>query len=191
MSQELLKKISAKDVLGNVTDIVRGMVIGETIDAYAVAGKCEGYEKGLSTFGEWIRFIGDFSVINYVTGESLRGAGCHVPNLLEGIIMNGVAEKAEVVASKCTKTSQYFKLGDAIEFAYKVGLTRLVDDVQTGGISYKYKVMPLTELATNDSIAHLTKLLPPPKQKVVAEVVEVTDIDTVAVPEEKPAKAKK
>lgn len=161
---ELKSKLSAKDILGNVLEIVKTLDIDQTVDAYSVAGTCDGYETGVSTYGEWIRFCGDVVGINYLSGEEKRAPAVHMPSVLEKVLMSGIADNAEVVGSKSTKTSTYYKLANRIEFAYKVSLTRNKDN-DDNSVSYQYNVSPLTAVAPNDNLAHLTALLPPAPKK--------------------------
>lgn len=157
---KLLKKISAKDILGNVLDVVKGMEIGTTAEAFAVAGICSAYETGVSTYGSWTRFVGEFQGINYLTGEVCRAPKAHVPEVLESLIMEGIRDRSEVINSKCTKTTQFFGLDSPLEFSFKVSITRLPDN-EDNSISYQYVTSPMVDVAPNDSISHLTKLIMP------------------------------
>lgn len=167
-TMQLLNKLSAKDILGNVMDVVKDMEIDETKEAFAVAGICGAYETGVSTYGDWVRFVGDFQGINYLSGEPCRAPKAHIPDILEQVLLEGLKETAEIVAEKCTKTGKYFKLESDIEFSYKVSVKRLADK-EDGGASYKYIVTPMTEVAANDKLSHLTALIEPPKEEVKEE----------------------
>lgn len=159
---QLSNKLSAKEILGNVLTVVKSMEVGEIREAFGVAGLCTAYETGVSQFGQWVRFCGDLQATNYLTGEIIRAPKAHVPDILEDLIMTGVKEHASIEKTKCTEHTQWYKLRDPIEFAYKVDLERLEDD-DNGAVKYKYITKPLTEVATNDAIGHLTALLEPPK----------------------------
>ena len=154
-------KLSAAEILGNVIQIAKSLEINESIQAYSVAGICEKYETGTSTFGEWTRFMGSFIAINYITGEEIQSGKAHIPNILEEILLSGIASTAKIEAQKEGKSGAVYKLAEPIEFAYVVSLKRLADD-EKGGVNYKYQVEPKTEVKTNDQLGHLTSLLPPP-----------------------------
>jgi hypothetical protein len=172
----LIKKISAKTVLGNIISIVRDVEIGCVIEGYAVAGFCDGYETGMSTYGEWRRFVGDFHVTNYVTGECNRAPACHVPDLLDNILYNSIKDSVTVDASRATKTTKYFGLANRIEFAFKVDIKRLEDD-EKEGIKYEFLVTPLTEIASNDALQHLVNLIPQ-KKLAIAGPSEKSTVDS-------------
>ena len=156
---QLKTKLSAAEILGNVVDIVKNMDIGDKVQAYALGGLCEAYETGVSTFGEWIRFVGEMQALNYTTGEQVRATKAHIPEVLQDLLMAGIRDSAEIVASKATKTTQYYKLATPIEFSYKVDIIRMPDD-EKEGIKYKYVVSPLTDVVENDKLQHLTSLFP-------------------------------
>lgn len=160
---QLLKKLSAKEILGPVHTIVAEMAVGDVKDAYAVAGTCNAYETGTSTFGDWTRFVGDLQGVNYITGEVMRAPKAHVPDTLEAVFLTGIAEHSTVVGEKCTKNTKFYELDKAIEFAYQVRIERL-EDKDDGAISYKYICVPKTEIKQNDGIAHLTRLISPPNE---------------------------
>lgn len=155
---KLVKKITAKDVLENINDIVRAMEVGEIKLAYSVAGIVGGYAKGVSTYGEWTRFEGQIQAVNHLTGEVVRGKGVHMPDVLESTLLDGIADTAEKVESKSKKTETFFAIGADIEFAYDVSIERLEDE-DNGGLSYKWHVNPKTEVSTNDNLSHLVALL--------------------------------
>lgn len=142
---KLTSKITAKDILGgSVAQLVKEILeIGETKLFYAVAGKASSVKSGVSTFGEWNRFDGSITAINYITGECFRGKSVHVPEVLEDILIGGLTQH------------------DEIEFAYEVSIERL-GNKEDGGVSYKYHVDPKSEIKESDDLVHLTNLLTPP-----------------------------
>lgn len=156
-------KLSAKEILGPVANLVKNYEVGEKFDAFALTGKCSAYETGVSKFGEWVRFVGDMYAINYVSGEEIRAESAHIPRVLESLLMNNIGEMASRVDSKCTKDIDHYALESAIEFAFMTQIIRL-EDKDNGAINYKFVVTPLTEVKANDNLAHLTALLPKPTQ---------------------------
>lgn len=157
-------KLSAAEILGNVIEIAKSLEVNESVQAYSVAGICEKYETGSSTYGEWTRFIGSFIAINYITGEEIQSGKAHIPSILEDILLSGIASTAKIEAQKEGKAGAIYKLSEPIEFAYVVSMKRLADD-EKGGVNYKYLVEPKTEVKTNDQLGHLTALLPAPQPK--------------------------
>lgn len=184
---KILKKISAKDVLGNVTDIVVTMAVNEIKDVYSVAGICDGYEQGVGTYGEWTRFVGNFEAINYVDGEVIRSSKAHVPDVMEQLMLDGVKENAEIVQSKSNKDSTFYKLDSPIEFAILVQLKRLPDTDKEIN-NYQYITKPLHEVKRSDAIGHLTSLLPAPKADPQMDIVEESEKPAPTEPEPAPAK---
>lgn len=153
----LVKKLSAKSILGNVIDVVKAMEVGTTQLAYSVVGICSGFEQGSSTFGEWTRFTGDLEATNYITGEVFRASKGHLPEVLQDAILAGIEANTEAKV-KDGKGITTARLKENIEFAYKVSVERKEDN-EDGSISYEYKTEPLTEMTTNDNLSHLQKLL--------------------------------
>ena len=160
---KLVNKLSAKAILENVNEVVRDMEIGERKLAYSVVGICDAYEQGASHLGEWTRFIGDLKAINYITGEEFRAPKGHIPTVLEVALLKGIGENtgAKVKDGKGITTA---KLNSNIEFAYKVSIERKANG-DDGGMNYEYITEPLTEVAVNDNLSRLSKLLdaPPPE----------------------------
>lgn len=187
---KILKKISAKDVLGNVTDIVSTVGVDQTIDVYSVAGICDGYEQGMSTFGEWTRFVGNFEAINYTDGEVIRSSKAHVPDVMEQLMLEGVKENAEIVQSKSNQNSTFYKLDSPLEFAILVQLKRLPDTDKEIN-NYQYITKPLHEVKRSDAIGHLTSLLPPPKENPQMDIVVESEKVAEATAKEEPTPAKK
>ncbi len=148
---KLSKKITAKELLGKTSVFVRENVdVGETAKLYAVAGIAKGIETGVSTFGEWVAFVGQFEATIYHSGEIVRAPKAFVPEPLCTMLMGGLEQN------------------DSIEFAFEVGVTRSEDD-DDGKVSFEYNVHPLTEVSENTGISHLTKLITLPAPKVEAK----------------------
>lgn len=153
----LLKKIGASDLLGPVAKVVREhLEVGDVKNAFGVAGVCNKIETGVSNYGEWTRFIGDFNAVNYLTGEEFRSEKTHVPSVLEAVLLRDL--EALKGASKEMAHSTVTDLSSEIEFAFTVALKRLEDD-EKGGVSYEYVTTPKTEVKANDRISHLSAML--------------------------------
>jgi hypothetical protein len=163
----LLKKIAASDLLGPVAKLVKDtMEVGETRNAFAVAGVCNKIEEGVSQYGEWVRFLGDFNAINYFTGENFRSAKTHVPKVLEDVLIRDLQGLKGSV--KELQNSTVTDLTTEIEFAFVVALKRCEDDAK-GGVQYEYVTTPKTEVKANDRISHLTALIAEPPERVLLE----------------------
>ena len=171
MSVNLVKKLSAKDLLGNIIDIVKGMEVGDVVEAYAVAGICSSYETGTSTYGTWYRFCGELQGINYLTGEVYRSGKVHVPDILETLILEGISENAVINSEKSTKTTTMYDFDTPIEFSFKVSVERL-EPREDKPYGYKYHVRPLTEVAKNDRIQHLVALIEAPMVQTEETLIE-------------------
>ncbi len=165
---QLVKKLSSASILGNINVIVKAMEIGATQLAYSVVGICSGYEQGVSQFGQWTRFTGDLQATNYLTEDVLRAPKAHIPDVLETVLLSGVAGNTEDGVTD-GKGITSFKLKESIEFAYKVSIERKEDN-EDGSISYEYRTEPLTEIAASDNLSHLTKLLDAPKKETKEEL---------------------
>lgn len=153
----LLKKIGASDLLGPVAKIVREQLeVGETKNAFGVAGVCDRIEEGSSSYGDWVRFVGDFNAINYFSGETYRSEKTHVPKVLEAVLLRDLAPLKG--ATKELQHTTVTMLSQEIEFAFTVALKRLPDD-EKGGVSYEYVTTPKTEVKANDRISHLSAML--------------------------------
>ena len=153
----LLKKISASDLIGVVAKVVRDtMEVGDVKNAFGVAGVCSKIEEGVSSYGNWTRFVGDFQAVNYLTGEEFRSAKCHVPTVLQDVLLRDLEPLKG--ASKELMHSTITDLTSEIEFAFTVALKRLADD-DKGGVSYEYVTTPKTQLKENNRISHLASML--------------------------------
>lgn len=175
MSVTLLKKIGAADLLGKVVLIVREqMGVGDVKDAFGVAGVCNAIEEGTSTYGDWVRFIGDFTAVNYFTGEQFRSEKTHVPGVLEAVLLRGLEPLKDTV--KELQHTTVTTLTSEIEFAFTVALKRLPDD-EKGGVSYEYITTPKTEIKANDRISHLSAMLSLEAPKTVKVEAAANDGD--------------
>jgi hypothetical protein len=138
---QLLKKITAKQLLGDVAKYVKENVeVGESKQLYAVAGIARGIETGVSAYGEWVAFKGKMLATIYHSGEIAQSAKAFIPEPLCSHLREAMGEHEE------------------IEFAFEVGVARKEDDER--GVNFEYTVNVLTEVQEADELAHLTKLIP-------------------------------
>lgn len=158
---KLIKKLSAKDILGPVVKLVKEQFkVNDQKMAYSVAGIATGYETGISTYGTWVRFIGDFQATNYLTNDVIRAGKAHIPDVLESALLASIAELNLEGVKKSAKGGDItsYTLPSPIEFAYKVEIIRKEDN-EDGSVSYEYITTPVTKVAENDRLGHLTALL--------------------------------
>lgn len=166
---QLVKKLGAKQILGNVKSVVKEQCAkdGDTYRAYSIIGQANGIKTGTSQFGEWCAFQGKMEAINYVTGESFAAMQCFIPDPLQSMIRGALTEN------------------DNVEFAFTVIVKRR-DDLKEG---YEYLVEPHKAAQEADPLAALRNLLPPPPVAPQMDVEGVTG--TPMQPEAAPAKKSK
>lgn len=179
----IVSKLSAKDILGPVHEIVKDMEIDERREAYAIAGICNAYVTGVSTFGEWVRFMGEIHGINYFTGEAFRAGGAHLPRVLEESLMGYLGEgKVNTQKSSTKEKTVWYDLDTTVEMSFKVYITRKANKPD-GGVSYNYSVVPMQEVKRSEQLDRLVSLLDAPK----TPALEAPEPEA----EEKPKKAAK
>ena len=141
MSMTLLKKLGAKQILGDIKNVVKEKCVndGDACEVYSIYGTSNGMKTGVGTFGDWCAFVGNMEAINHVTGEAFAAVSCFVPEPLSTILKNGLAEN------------------ESIEFAFTVSVKRR-DDTKEG---YEYFVKPHTKMAESDPLANLRALVAP------------------------------
>ena len=140
MGMQLLKKIGAKQILGNITKVLEGITDDQTaVDVYTVIGKSNGIKTGVGTFGEYFGFLGTFEAVNHITGEVMTTTRCYIQEPLSTILVNAMSSN------------------DEIEFAYTVAMKRR-DDLERG---YEWMVKPHTAVTQSDTLSHLRKLALP------------------------------
>lgn len=158
----LVSKISAKTIMGNVKqlvpkdDVVEGKVTvdrnGQSVDLLRVVGFATGTVVGESNFGPWLAFKGTFSATRLDTGEIFRSGKLFLPDTASDLLA-GMVQSSD----------------GAVEFAFDIGVKR-DDEAQIG---YVYTVKPLLEIAENDPVAMLMARLSAPQ--LTSTVVEHTE----------------
>lgn len=127
---ELKKKLSAKTIVGKVKALLpkdeKGNIInGSPIALMRIYGICNGIKSGVSTFGEWIAFTGNFKGIRLSDGEVFAGSQLFVPDVVTELL-------APVV-----RAAQ----GADVEFAFDIGAQGTETEV-----GYEYMVQPLMKI---------------------------------------------
>lgn len=160
---QLVKKLGAKQILGNVKKTVAENCAkdGDTFRAYSIAGICNGIKTGTGTYGQWTAFQGKMEATNYASGEAFAAVQCFIPEPLQSMLLDAL-EKT-----------------DTVEFAFSVHVKRR-DDLKEG---YEYIVEPHMKAQEADPLAALRALLPAPAKSAQIDIEEVI--------EPAPAKGKK
>jgi len=141
----LLKKMGAKQILGDVRAVVNTMCEkdGDSYPAYTIFGYTDGIKRGTSNYGEWVAFTGSMEAINYVTEERYQSKQCFIPEPLSSMLVDALSEH------------------ERIEFAFTVQVKRR-DNLAEG---YEYVVVPHKQVREADPLEHLRKLIPATAQK--------------------------
>lgn len=155
---QMLKKLGAKQILGDVKATVAAKCgkDGAIYEAYSIYGHTNGVKTGVSTYGEWVAFVGQMEAINHVTGVVFAAVQCFIPEPLQSIIRGALA-----------------KLDDddkSIEFAFTVSVKRR-DDLKEG---YEYLVKPHKQASENDPLEKLRNLIPAPNKNLPAPKEETS-----------------
>lgn len=144
----LLKKISAKTVMGDVQLLIREKATvdgkevtvlkndGEVIDLMTIYGRVNGFKSGVTDNGEFIAFTGQFEAINLMTGEESSAPKIFVVEPLQGMILAQLAE------------------AESVDFAVKLSLIVNSDAIR----GYEYRVTPLIEAKRTDALEGLRAL---------------------------------
>lgn len=158
MSASLIKKISPKQLAGDVKKVVReqskegGLLAtdGSQTSLYRVFGIADGMVTGETDFGPWIAFTGQFEAVNSA-GEIFKASKCFLPEPCDQMIKHALEDN------------------ESVQFALEVFVKRR-DDLQVG---YEYIPKPIVEVTDNDPLQHLrAAALPAPTSKADAELAE-------------------
>lgn len=127
---ELKKKISAKTIVGKVKALLpkdeKGAIKnGEAVALMRVYGICSGIKTGVSTFGEWIAFTGNFKAVRLSDGEVFAGSQLFVPDVVTELL-GPVVRAAQ---------------GADVEFAFDIDAQGTETEV-----GYEYLVKPLMKI---------------------------------------------
>jgi hypothetical protein len=133
MPATLLKKISAKTVMGNVKEIAKGMKDGERKELFKLLGVCKGVKTGESAYGEYTEFHGAFFAVNLLTDEEFEGAKAFLIDPWTGMLLTALEGN------------------ESVEFAITVSIIAR-DDLPMG---YEYVGSPMVETRRADPLAAL------------------------------------
>lgn len=125
-----------------------------------IFGSARQFAVGTTTYGDFVKFKGDFEAINMATGETFRSNSLLVPQILENMLVQALLD-AGARAGK-TKTAKDAEVqGDPatapVEFAVIVGVRPAgsKDGAAPAGTGYEFTLKPLVELRDSDPLAHL------------------------------------
>jgi hypothetical protein len=139
----LLKKITAKTVLGDVKKIAFGddKQLEKGFPAMRVLGVVRNVQTGTSDYGDWVKFKGSFKATNLLTGEEFNSSALMLPEVASDLLDTAIQSVGDDFES--------------IECAFDIGLKGA-----DTSIGYEYTVTPLVEMSTSDPIVALEKQLP-------------------------------
>lgn len=134
MSENLLKKIAAKQVCGTFV----APKIGEEQELMIIMGYAKSMEKKATNYGDSTAFHGDFKAINTITGEAYRSGTCYLPDVASDMLENIMSSNAGTV-----------------EFGFKISIIGVKGRNPGEDGKYEYRCKPLLESAENDPLKAL------------------------------------
>lgn len=129
---ELISKITIAGC--NAQPKAKSVKEGEKFPILMVVGMAHRAEVGQTTFGEFIRFRGNFVGVNLKTGERFKSGALILPSLIQDILHTAVSESE-----------------GPVEFGIEIG----VKYSEKGNTGYEYTVRPLQEPTEADSLSLL------------------------------------
>jgi hypothetical protein len=150
---ELVKKLSAKSVVGNPMSVIRAAMKdahdrapqeGDSAPLYRVYGVARGVKNGQSNFGEWTAFKGEFAAVSLETGEQFRSGELFLPEVAEALLIGPVKDGD----------------GSGVQFAFEIGARAVKDRADDKNLKYEYTVRSLVELSKEDPLAQMASTLP-------------------------------
>lgn len=164
MSVTMVKKLGAKQIIGNVKKAVSDFCAndGDKVTLYTIFGVANGVKSGVSNFGAWVAFQGTFEATNYVDGQSYASNQAFITEPINSMLIKAL------------------EASDSVQFAITVDAKRR-DDVAQG---YEYVTTPHMQTQENDPLAHLRLHVP--------QIAAPVKVEQLAAPEveEKPATTK-
>ena len=128
MSNNIIKKISVKTVVGDVKKMVAsGEFTGGPI--MRVLGHVEELKHGETDNGPWIALLGTFEATNLLTGETFNASKCFLPDVLGDMVV------AQLQRAKAEDANA------AIQFGADVGIKL----EPSSAVGYTYMATPLTQ----------------------------------------------
>lgn len=166
MSVTMLKKLGAKQIVGNVKSAVVNYCQndGDKVSLYTIIGIANGVKTGTSNYGPWVAFQGKFEASNHVDGLNYASNQAFIVEPLQSMLMAAL------------------ETTDEIRFAITVDVKRR-DDLNQG---YEYLVTPHIHAKENDPLEDLRAAIPK-----IAAPLKLAAPEPEAVEETPKAPAKK
>lgn len=144
MTTKLIKKITSRDVMGNLKEVIResGKKNGEIVPLFTIVGQVIGHTAGESQYGPWIKIKGRFRATNKITNDVFNSAVAMLPD-------EAVTPLLTVLAIDGAQS---------VDMAFDIGAK--IDD--NTAVGYVYEVVPLMKPSEDDPLDRLQKALPAP-----------------------------
>ena len=144
MTTKLVKKITSRDVMGNLKEVIResGKKNGETVPLFTIIGQVMGHSAGESQYGPWVKIKGRFRATNKITNDVFNSSVAMLPDeamdpLLAVLAIDGAS---------------------SVDMAFDISAK--IDD--STAVGYIYEVTPLMKPSEDDPLERLQKALPAP-----------------------------
>lgn len=124
----VVRKLTVATVYG-VIDVAALPKVGEKIIG-KIGGVITGLKKGVSQYGPWTAFVGDFAGVNLDSGEIFQAAACLIPGAMGEALVNAAEHMLSADSSAKMK------------FAVVISLKR---SPRAPDEKYEYVVRPLIE----------------------------------------------
>lgn len=135
MSKQILSKLSIKTAVG---DTKQFKAFEKQTPVLRVIGLVRAKETGTTTYGDFVRFKGEFHATNLLTGEASVSAVCFLPSPVDQMLADVLNGRAE---------------GDKnpVEFGFDIDV---LPDPATE-VGYQYRVRTLVEAKQSDPMEDL------------------------------------
>jgi hypothetical protein len=162
-TMQLVSKLSLKQIIGKLdVKALHALPEGQQeVELFNIGGTCTGTKLGMTTFGEFCAFLGNFAAVRITDGMVFRAPQLFLPTVAEAFI-RPVVDAAS---------------GQPVEFGFIIGVKPLTKP--DGTLSYEYTVKPIVAPDTVDPLAEmLKKLQGTPRLLGASSVAEVVDATT-------------
>lgn len=150
---EIIGKISLKGIGAQPA----ANSVHEPRELASIYGAARQFVTGVTTYGDYTKFKGDFEAVNLGTGEAFKSSALILPEIVETMLINALlAEGAKAGKAKTANAAEQAGT-DAqapVEFAFTIGV-RPTTNKEGSGRGYEFTVKPLQEFSGADAIAHL------------------------------------
>jgi len=151
MTVKLVKKITSRDVMGNLKEVIResGKKNGDTVPLFTIIGQVIGSSAGESQYGPWIKIKGRFRATNKINGDIFNSAVAMLPDeaitpLLTVLAIDGAS---------------------SVDMAFDISAK--IDD--STAVGYVYVCEPLMKPSEDDPLARLALTLDKPEKKAASK----------------------